>query len=108
VAWVKRTPHDIYSGDYRRKRKAILARDGYQCQCDDCKKSGRVRLATEVDHKIGIAKALKLGWTREQINADSNLSSINADCHERKNLADRGVSARPRIGLDGYPVSDDK
>ena len=57
-----------------------------------------VQLATEVDHVMPKSK----GGT----DADSNLQSINRDCHKRKTIEEQGGIVRPvvRIGLDGYPI----
>lgn len=54
----------------------ILKRDRYLCQCDECKGTGRVLPATEVDHRVPKAE----GGSNDPIN----LSAINVDCHKRK------------------------
>ncbi|MGV8637612.1 HNH endonuclease, partial [Pseudomonas aeruginosa] len=51
---------------WRRKRERILKRDGYMCQCSECK--GMKRIATEVDHIIPLSQ----GGTDD----DSNLMAI--------------------------------
>lgn len=41
-----------YGTDWDRLRVLILKRDHYLCQCDECKRTGRVLPAAEVDHII--------------------------------------------------------
>lgn len=65
---------------WRRKRDRILQRDGYLCQCEDCKRDGLLTLATEVDHIIPLAE----GGTDDE----RNLRAINHDCHEKKTRAE--------------------
>lgn len=87
-------------------RGSVLRRDAYVCQCEHCKQSGRVRPATEVDHVVAKERARALGWTNEQIDSETNLQAINAECHRRKTLEDEGKSYRKpdRIGVDGFPI----
>lgn len=74
-----------YGASWDRLRVLILKRDRYLCQCDECKRAGRVLPATEVDHRIPKA---------EGGNDDpGNLSAINAECHKRKTAKE---SARAR------------
>lgn len=79
------------------KRAQILRRDNYLCQCKRCAADGRITPANEVDHIVPKAK----GGTDD----DDNLQAINHECHERKSLDDRGVTLRPTIGIDGWPVA---
>ena len=76
-----------YGADWDRLRPQILKRDGYVCQCEDCKAEGIVRTATHVDHKVPKAQ----GGTDDP----SNLQSMNVKCHMRKtareHMAGRGV-----------------
>lgn len=75
---------------WRRKRARVLARDGYLCQCKQCKATGALKLATEVDHVIPIAE----GGTDDE----SNLQAMNTDCHKLKTQAEaargRGVGRK--------------
>jgi len=64
----------------------ILKRDRYLCQCDECKRTGRVLPATEVDHRIPKAEGGS--------DAPANLSAINVDCHKSKTAKE---SARARV-----------
>jgi shikimate kinase len=60
-------------------RKAILERDGWLCQCDDCKSTGAVKVAHEVDHKSNTRDE------NDRLNdSPDNLQAINRDCHKRK------------------------
>lgn len=69
---------------WRRKRDRILKRDGYMCQCSECK--GLKRIANEVDHVVPLSQ----GGTDD----DSNLIAIAAyPCHARKTARE---SARGR------------
>lgn len=61
---------------WMRTRERILMRDAGLCRCDECRESGAVRLADEVDHRT----PLWAGGT----NDESNLQAINRDCHQRK------------------------
>jgi 5-methylcytosine-specific restriction enzyme A len=53
----------------------VLRRDGYVCQCDECRRFKRVTEANEVDHIVPIAR----GGTDDM----SNLRAINGECHKR-------------------------
>lgn len=66
---------------WRRKRDAVLKRDGYQCQCEDCKAEDRITLADEVDHIIPLSQ----GGTDDE----TNLRAIAHDCHEKKTARER-------------------
>jgi 5-methylcytosine-specific restriction protein A len=96
-----------YGHEWERTRKRILKRDNHLCQCEHCKADSLTRLATEVDHITSKAKAQAMGWSKERIEADDNLQSINSDCHKRKTQEEQGKTLKPkvRIGLDGWPVS---
>ncbi|MDF3837140.1 HNH endonuclease [Cupriavidus basilensis] len=65
-----------YGYRWQRLREFILARDCGICQCEECKALGRVRIATEVDHRVPKAE----GGTDDP----ENLRAINADCHKAK------------------------
>lgn len=76
-------------------RQRILKRDNGLCVL--CITTGRVSLATEVDHITGLAQ----GGTHD----DDNLQSLCHDCHATKTARDNGKRTKPRIGLDGVPLS---
>lgn len=69
---------------WRRLRALILERDGYLCQCPDCKRLPIPKVAHEVDH----IRPLSRGGTDEP----GNLQAINKDCHRIKSAkeAQRG------------------
>jgi 5-methylcytosine-specific restriction enzyme A len=105
VAWPTTSRHERgYGTAWDRLRKEILKRDKYLCRCDECKKTYRLREATQVDHRISKAQAERMGWTQEQIDHPSNLQAINADCHKRKTDIENGRRIKPRIGADGWPA----
>lgn len=92
-----------YGTAWDKLRLQILQRDCYICRCSECQPAGktfptRIRPATEVDHVIPKAK----GGTDDP----GNLAAINADCHRRKTLRDRGAQPKPkpRIAPDGWPI----
>lgn len=65
-----------HSGAWRRKRAAILRRDGYQCV--ECRRYGRRRGATHVHHIKELEDYPELALV------DSNLESLCAACHNKK------------------------
>jgi 5-methylcytosine-specific restriction protein A len=76
-----------YDAEWRKKRERILHRDSGLCQ--PCLKHGIVHCGDEVDHIVSKAEAKRLGWTREQIEDDSNLQAINSECHKEKTARER-------------------
>lgn len=97
VGW-NRTNGELTSSqrgyDYRwqKKRELILKRDKGLCRCPYCDARPFRRIATEVDHIVSKKRAAKLGWSEDQIEADSNLQSINSQCHKRKTAEEEGKS----------------
>lgn len=73
---------------WRRKREAVLKRDGYICQ--PCKRENCTTLATEVDHVIPQAE----GGSEDE----SNLQAICETCHKKKTRAEaaRGITRARR------------
>jgi len=69
-----------YDAKWRRLREIVLERDPL---CRECKRQGRIEMATDVDH----IKALASGGT----NAMSNLQSLCHACHSRKTVAQDGA-----------------
>jgi 5-methylcytosine-specific restriction endonuclease McrA len=98
-----------YGAAWDRKRKRILERDRYLCQCDECKRDQRVTPAREVNHIVSKADGKARGWTDEQIDDDSNLQAINHDCHERVTKEQKGHKhhALRVIGADGFPIESE-
>ena len=63
----------------------ILKRDGYMCQCPECK--GMKRIATEVDHIIPLSQG--------GADDDSNLMAIAGyPCHARKTARESAASRK--------------
>lgn len=63
-------------------RRRILMRDNGLCRCAECKESGRILIAHEVDHVVPLHEG--------GADADANLSAINVDCHKRKSADEAG------------------
>lgn len=79
-----------YGTEWDKRRKRILARDRYICQCSECKGGAlRLRPATEVDHIISKAEWLANHGTLDGCDDESNLQAINDDCHRTKTAEDR-------------------
>jgi len=63
--------------------------------CVACKKTGRITMATEVDHILPLFK----GGTDDL----ENLSALCAEHHREKTNQDLGYKASKRVGVDGVP-----
>lgn len=85
-----------YGADWDKRRKRILQRDAGLCQCSECKDAGVIRLATEVDHRTSKAEWKRLHGTLVGVDADSNLQSINKDCHKRKTQREAAAARAAR------------
>ena len=73
-----------YDYAWRKVREVVLRAANELCQCPDCQGGVKqLRAANQVHHKVGRTEALRMGWTREQIDALSNLMAINSECHEK-------------------------
>lgn len=96
-----------YGPAWQRLRKQILARDGYRCQCQDCKRDNRLTPATHVDHIVSKADWLRQHGSLERCDDPTNLRAINKDCHARKSAAERGFTLRMGASADGLPLGDD-
>lgn len=108
MAWSTQSRHARgYGTAWNKLRLVILQRDNGLCQCIHCQ-GGKIRInqANEVHHIVSKAEAALRGWTPEQIDAPSNLQSINKACHQRETAADQGKTIRHKItiGADGWPV----
>lgn len=76
-------------------RARILRRDNYLCA--HCLLAGRVIEAVQVDHIIPLF--------RGGPDDDDNKQSLCHACHADKTARDMGKRLKPRIGLDGVPMS---
>ena len=75
---------------WRSLREQIMKRDGYLCRCDECRASGRLLAAHEVDHISN-----KRGPDGRLDDRPENLRAINRDCHKAK-TARETARARPQ------------
>lgn len=73
-----------YGAVWDRLRVRILERDSGLCQCAECTLAGRLRSATQVDHKINKAMWRRLHGSLSGVDDESNLQAINAACHAAK------------------------
>jgi 5-methylcytosine-specific restriction protein A len=89
-------------------RERVLKRDAYLCQCARCKAEQRSTLATEVDHIVSRAHARAMGWSDARMHAESNLQSLNRECHKRKTQEEQGktFTTKKKIGLDGFAIEE--
>lgn len=102
MAWSKISRHARgYGTAWGKLRLQVLARDGYLCQCPDCK--GQLLPAHEVDH-IKPKVWFKAGRATGDPDAPGNLRAVNRDCHKKLTMLQKGHKPAPRIGLDGYPI----
>jgi len=83
-----------YGTQWDRLREAVMVRDCGLCQ--PCRRSGRAKLATQVDHIVPKAKS----GTDDMIN----LQAICSACHDDKTIADTGGRVKQTIGPDGWPM----
>lgn len=82
-----------YGAEHKRLRKILLEADPL---CAECRKKGRITIATIADHIIPLSKGGKTEL--------SNYQGLCRECSDRKTLTDQGKRYRPRIGPDGWPV----
>lgn len=74
---IKLTPYEFYhSGKWKKKRNSILRRDKYLCQ--ECRKYGRLRVATCVHHIKHYEDYPELAFDNK------NLESLCNQCHNKK------------------------
>ena len=66
----------IRGRELQRIRDRILSRDCGICRCDECRATGRLLPATEVDHTIPL-------WAGGR-EADDNRLSLSPECHAKK------------------------
>ena len=60
---------------FQARRLAVLDRDGWVCTWPTCGKQLEGRDAT-VDHVTPVAVALSMSWSRDEIDAESNLVAM--------------------------------
>jgi 5-methylcytosine-specific restriction protein A len=93
-----------YGKEWDRIRPVILKRDTYLCRCDDCERDGTIKPATQVDHRISKADWLRRFGNLDRVDDPSNLRAINAKCHERKSLREKGLTVRSGADASGLPT----
>ena len=93
-----------YDALWDKTRVLVIERDQGMCQA--CKREGRVAVGKSVDHIVSKAKAARLGWTRAQSDALTNLEFLCKPHHDRKSAEEVGKTYRPpvRYGEDGWPI----
>lgn len=85
VVWLKRKPTKRITGRRLQAMRADLF--SRQPTCEECARHGRVRLATQRDHKVPLAEGGADDRSNEQALCD--------ECHEAKSLAE---ALRARTG----------
>jgi 5-methylcytosine-specific restriction endonuclease McrA len=65
--------------------------------CEQCRREGRITVATEVDH----VRPHGGDWVEFRTGA---LQSLCRDCHQVKTQRERGYRPRPWYGFDGSPI----
>jgi len=93
-----------YGYAWQQLRLIVLARDNGLCQCPECKQSGRIRKASEVDHIVSKARAASLGWSQQQVDSLDNLRSVHAECHRRITMLDNGRNPGQLFDASGRVV----
>jgi 5-methylcytosine-specific restriction enzyme A len=76
---------------WRRLRDQILKRDRYLCQCDECRRTGAIKEASEVDHIVPIS----LGGS----DRPDNLRAVNHVCHRAKTLKEAQAAIQRGRGV---------
>lgn len=101
----KRSRHERgYGKEWEKRRKVVLKRDGYRCRCEDCRRTDALLPATQVDHIISKAAWLKRFGTLDGVDDYSNLQAINAACHERKGMREKGFKPKAGCSSSGLPL----
>lgn len=85
-----------YGHKWRKLRARILNRDGHLCVL--CRAEGKATMATTVDHIVPKAK--------DGTDDEGNLRSLCDEHHKAKTAEDSGRPLSPRVGADGWPVSE--
>lgn len=93
-----------YGHQWRKLRLKILERDAHLCRCEDCRASGLMTPATQVDHVVSKAEWLRRFGALDGVDAPSNLRAINAQCHERKGLREKGLTVKAGADASGLPL----
>ncbi|MFO0448249.1 MAG: HNH endonuclease signature motif containing protein [Pseudomonadota bacterium] len=92
-----RDQRNLSSAAWQRTRLRILREANGTCQCQECKSTGRLRPAHEVDHIVPV-------WEGGGED-DANLQAINRQCHKAK-TADE--AKRRGGGIQSLALSSDR
>lgn len=68
--------------------------------CAECDRNGRVRLGADVDHIVPLFKGGP--------ESAANRQTLCSACHAVKTARDLGQRSKRKIGMDGFPVEEDK
>ena len=91
--------HRMGGHGYRRLLPALLARFGYVCQINGCELS-KDRSKIAVDHIVPISVAVKLGWSKVEINDIANLQPACPSCNSvKKDRWDGTLPGEPPLQL---------
>lgn len=90
MAWSTTSRHKRGYGTAHDQMRAHLMRT--VILCEECTRKGHVAVGKIADHKVPLAQ----GGTGDR----SNYQLLCQDCSDRKTLADKGQSARPKGGVD--------
>lgn len=93
-----------YGAAWDRLRLVILKRDGYRCRCEDCRRTGALKPAGQVDHVTSKAEWLKRHGNLDGVDDPTNLQAIHKDCHDRKNVREMGHTVRGGADARGLPL----
>lgn len=108
MAWPKTSRQSRgYGAQWDRIRARVLKRDGHVCVCENCKRAGRVLPATHVDHIVSKARWLAMHGNLDGVDVDTNLQSMNVDCHNLKTMLEKGHQPEPGCDLNGWPRDPD-
>lgn len=101
MAWGRESRHKRgYGTEWDKLRLDILRRDKGLCRCAECKRTGRIRVASQVDHIVPKANGGTDDW--------DNLCAIHAECHKLKTQRDNGQKSRLEFDAQGNPIWPDE
>ena len=92
--------HALGGDGYRRALPDLLSRDGYVCGiCGQSLPQDHTQI--DVDHRVPVAVAEQLGWSKEQINDLTNLQPAHPACNSRKWASwDGSLPGQPPVQME--------